>query len=75
VPGLPPLLAVGDALETGALLDPHRLADRLVLRGGEGRRVDAPGLTLPAPGLERGGAEQAADVVGPEGRARRDHAR
>ncbi len=75
VPRLPPLLAIGDALESGALLDAHRLADRLVLRGGQGRPVDAPRRVLQAPCLERGRAQQAAHVVGAERRSGRAHAR
>jgi hypothetical protein len=75
VPRLPPELAVGDPLEPGRLLEPHRLAHRLVLRGGQRGRVDAPVLVIPPPRLEGGRPEQAAHVVGPERRARRGHGR
>src|SRR6185436_3739900 len=44
-----------------------------VLRGGQRLGARAPRLLLEAERLERGGAEQAADVLGAEGRARRGH--
>jgi hypothetical protein len=75
VPRLPPQLAVGDALEPDLLLEAHRLANGRVLGRGQRGRVDAPFLALPPPRLEGGRPEQAAHVVGPEGRTRRGHDR
>ena len=75
VPRLPPQLAVGDPLEPDRLLEPYRLADRLVLGGGQRGRVDASVLVVPPPRLEGRRPEQAAHVVGPERRARRGHDR
>ena len=62
-------LPVGHDLETGLLLQPHDIADGLVLDIGEGGRVEFA-LRMLAEGVaQRLGTQQAADVIGPEGRA------
>jgi hypothetical protein len=63
-------LAVGDTLQAGGFLQAHRLADRRILCRGEGGSVRAPFLRLEAQRLQGRGPQQAADVVGAEGRAR-----
>ena len=73
VPGPAAHLAIGDAEEPGRFLEPHRLADGLVLRGGQGGRARLPLVRLEAQRLEGGRPQQAADVIGAEGRARRPH--
>src|SRR3989304_4399560 len=73
VPGLPAHLAVGDPLKTRVLLELHAVADRGVLGGAELGGAHLAGLPLEAERLERGRAQQAANVIGAERRARISH--
>ena len=68
VPGPAAHLAVGDALEPDRFLQPHRLADRRILGGGQVRGGRPACVRLEAQRLERGRPQQAAHVVGAEGR-------
>ena len=68
VPRGPPVLAVGDRFEPDLLLQPHRLADRLVLDAGKlgrGELVAVARLARPAQLLR---AQQGADMIGAERR-------
>ena len=73
--GAAPELAVGHDAEAGLLLQPHDVADALVLDTGEFRVADL-GRGVAAERLaQRRRPQQAADVVGPEGRAAVAHER
>ena len=68
VPGRAAELAVGGRLQAEPLLHRDGIGDRVVLDGPQLRRVDAAGRELIARGVNALGAEQAADMVGTEGR-------
>src|SRR5262249_5698900 len=71
VPGLPAQLAVGDAAQTRRLLERNDLSNGGILGGAERRLGGPAGLPLAPERLERGRAEEASDVIGPERRPRR----
>src|SRR5205823_14858773 len=68
VPGLAAVLAIGDALKADVLLQLHHLADRRVFLGRQLFGADTSGFPLEPPRLERGGTQQATDVIGAERR-------
>ncbi len=68
LPGLAAILAVGDRLEPDRLLPGDQRLDLAILDFGERRRVDLAAFAFCARILQRRRAEQAADMVSPEGR-------
>jgi len=56
-------------VEPDRFLHPHRVQDRIVLRGAERRPVNPPGVKIAERQAERRRAQQAPDVIGVEGRA------
>ena len=68
MPGAPAKLAVGGGLEPHALLKGDRPEDRIRLDCPQLGRVDRAAGELLARPQEPGGTEQAANVIGPEGR-------
>src|SRR6185436_14514406 len=62
-------LPVGRDLETGLLLQAHDIADGLVLDIGEGGRIQLAPPMLAEGVAQRLGTQQAADVIGSEGRS------
>ncbi len=68
LPGRAAVFAVGDRLQAGRLLLADERADLVVLDQLERRGADLAALALLARHQEDGRAQQAADVIGPEGR-------
>ena len=73
LPGRPAELAVGDRLQADGLLLADQGLDLAVLDVLQGIAIDFAARALATRLLQRGGAEQAADVVGAEGRSRTLH--
>ena len=69
MPGGPAELSVGGRLQADLLLHPHRAGDLLVLDRAQAGRLDPSGGKVLAGLMQPRGAQQAADVVGPERRA------
>src|SRR5262249_49950483 len=68
LPGRAAVLAVGDRAQPNGLLLADDLLDLAVLDRLQRRRIDLAALALLAGGMERGRAQQTADVVGAERR-------
>src|SRR5262249_1963813 len=68
VPGGPPELAVGDRSQPDVVLHPDRVADRVVLGGPQIIVRDRAARGVLARLQHDTGTQQAADVIGPEGR-------
>ncbi len=66
-PAPAPELPVCDRLQADILLHPHRLSDRIVLARAQLLGRDAARLELLTAAKQLRGAQQATDVVGPEG--------
>src|SRR5262249_42629627 len=60
------ILAVGDALESDALLERHRLTDEAILRRAKRFCRETAFVEIAAGGQQSRGPEKAADVLGPE---------
>src|SRR5271154_2718311 len=66
LPGRPAVFAVGDRFEADVFLAADQLDDLLVLDGAQVGGADLTALMPAARRLERGGAQQAADMIGAE---------